>query len=311
MNLKIYFINYMFDHAGCHIIKIDDRGKYFRASGPSSRLTGNRLVTLTDMGRKILELEEDGEHSKTTKYELMAFHIYDPAERFRKLKKEYMIRNINALRLLTDKHQSAGPKIYGCFTDKEDYSRINMFAIIEHVKGMTIKDYLSLHPEDFDNTLNNLLNLIKYLHRNYLFHRNITSENVVIEDETQRVRMINFDDAILTVDHDYEYEGNYDPYRFPSNIQINFDQEKLQEENERELIVKDWIMYLHIYDECAHLTGNVVSEWPVPPRMGVDEPTTDEEIMSRINTIIASNVSKGLETYKSKTLRRMFPITYA
>ena len=123
--------------------------------------------------------------------------------------KKSMIQEVNILRELNTSYPLLGiPKFYECFYN-EDETQFGYF--MEKINGITLYEYINNKIADInnDNDIYNfiyevidihkgLISIIETLHENVIFHRDIHMGNIIYDNITKKIRLIDFGHACTT-----------------------------------------------------------------------------------------------------------------
>lgn len=93
-----------------------------------------------------------------------------------------------------------------------DIDLINNCIIFEDCPGDDFFEYLNKNPElNFDMKLcyfKQLMEALLFIHQNNIAHRDLKLENIIIEENNKRIKIIDFADAVESNNHDKKYLNN-------------------------------------------------------------------------------------------------------
>ncbi|ARF10989.1 serine/threonine protein kinase [Hokovirus HKV1] len=136
-----------------------------------------------------------GTGSSSTIFEGSFFDNKIAVKRVNKSEEETVISEYHITRSLN--HDKI-VKTCGLFYDDKYY-----YLLLEYINGITLLDYLVDNYDKFTlinklKIINQLLNIIKYLHDSNIVHRDIKLENIMLNENTFDVKLIDFNFATVT-----------------------------------------------------------------------------------------------------------------
>lgn len=82
--------------------------------------------------------------------------------------------------------------------DLEDIPGVGLSIVLEYVEGVSLREYISGKKLDRDliyRIMEELCSALIYLHGKHVVHRNLKPENILITNEGQHVKLVDFDHA--------------------------------------------------------------------------------------------------------------------